>query len=313
MKKFSTISKVKVDQEPKQENIEISELNQLKSKLHMIMDNYLSVGASGAIHKTLANGTLSVKGKEHVVEAILDMFEETGNKKTIKLLESMKNESRDHRLLDSKIENLMSENSKIEDSKLVNTKVRIQNLSERYTSDVDFEEVLSVKVKNMNKSLLDLLENIDIPHNRRTLIRSYIINEEAVKYDIEAAIVTIRSFNRNDSDDFQHLAREISKDLGYSTITQDNIQRASEHIMASSGGDRVPEDRTLVRELYPIFNNRLVNENDADESLSVIQWVEDNAPFTSNEDMIKKMIEGLGITSEKAKYWSGVVNDHDKN
>ncbi len=311
MKKFSTITKVKVDQEPKQEKVEVSELDQLKAKLHMIMDNYLSVGASGAIHKTLANGTLSVKGKEYVVEAILDMFEETGNKKTIKLLESMKNESRDHQLLDLKIDKLMSENSKIEDSKLVNTKVRIQNLSERYTSDVDFEEVLSVKAKNMDKSLLDVLENIDIPHNRRSIIRSYIIKEEAQKYDIEAAVRSLREFNRLPEGNIKDLAQSIANDLGYVNISSDKITQVADHLSASSDENKIPEDSGLVGELYTILNEGASN-NDADEGLAVSAWCVENAPFDSKEDMIRKLMEGMGLDANKAKYYADLEEDGTK-
>jgi hypothetical protein len=305
MKKFSTISKVKVDQEPKQEKKEISELDSLKMKLHMILDNYLSVRISGPIRQRNAEGSIDVQGKEHVIEAILDMFEETGNKKTIQLLESMKSEFRDHQLLDSKIEILMNENSKIEDSKLVNTKVRIQNLSERYKDDDSFKQVLSIKAKNMDKSLLSLLEYVDIPHNRRNLIKSYIIKEEAIKYDVEAAVNDIIDFNRSHSDDIDSLSKSISQNLGYKDISINKIKAVSSHLWSSAGDDqRIPEDRTLVRELYNILN-----ESNDDEGLKVSTWVEENSPFKSKEDMISNMVNKLGLSEERAKYWASIVED----
>jgi hypothetical protein len=313
MKKFSTIAKVKVDQQPKQEKVKISELDELKNKLYMILDNYLSVGAYGPIHKTLLNGTLKVEGKETVIQAILDMFEETGNKRTVKLLESMKNDIRDHELLDHKIQELQEQNTKIDDSKLFNTKQRIKNLSERYSDTEEFKQVMSVKVQNMDMSLIDILEDVKIPHSRRNIIKSYLLKEEAVKYDVEAAVRDIIEFNRGNIE-LDNLVSSIIQNLGYANPSESNLEQVKSHLMNSRDEDteKIPEDRTLVRELYPILNESKLNENDADEGLKVSAWIEENSPFDSEEDMVEKMVTDIGISKERAEHWSLMHSDSEK-
>ena len=92
---------------------------------------------------------------------------------------------------------------------------------------------------------------------------------EAQKYDIIAAIRTIKDFNRGNLPDEEYLAKQVVRDLGFRT-TRKNIDAAKEHLMMSydEDKDRVPEDVTMVKELYPILNK-------LDEAVSYREYKKD--------------------------------------
>jgi len=170
MKKFSKITNVKVNEEPKSEKAEMSDLEELRMRIHMILENNLSVGASGPIHQVLQGGTVRVEGKERVIQSIMDMFDEISNKKTIKLLESMKSHIGDHKIIDSKIMDLKDETFLKNDPVMKNLKTRIKNLSERYSDDGEFKKVMSLKASKMPSSAMIAVELTDIPKNRKRVV-----------------------------------------------------------------------------------------------------------------------------------------------
>ena len=77
---------------------------------------------------------------------------------------------------------------------------------------------------------------------------------EAQKYDIEAVLKDIREFNR-DNIDMETLTISTIKNLGY-YVNPDSIIQVEDHFYASMlDNERLPIDRTMVRELYDILEN----------------------------------------------------------
>jgi len=79
---------------------------------------------------------------------------------------------------------------------------------------------------------------------------------EAVKYDIEAALRDIRSFNRDTGElpNEEYLARQVVRDLGFRP-TRKNVEIAKDHLGASAGHDlEIPEDPSIIKELIPMLS-----------------------------------------------------------
>jgi hypothetical protein len=130
MKKFSKVTGVKVNEEPKVET-KIDEVDELKLEMLTLMDNFLKVRASGPIHNTLLNGSLSVEGKDLLAEAIITLLSEKTNKDKTKVLESLKTKISDWQTIDEEIEKINQKRPSI------NNVNRINKLIEKYSSDED--------------------------------------------------------------------------------------------------------------------------------------------------------------------------------
>ena len=77
---------------------------------------------------------------------------------------------------------------------------------------------------------------------------------EAQKYDIEAVLKDIREFN-GDNIDMETLTISTIKNLGY-YVNPDSIIQVEDHFYASMlDNEKLPIDRTMVRELYGILEN----------------------------------------------------------
>jgi len=77
---------------------------------------------------------------------------------------------------------------------------------------------------------------------------------EAQKYDIEAVLKDITEFNRGNIG-METLTISTIKNLGY-YVNPDSIIQVEDHFYASmSDNERLPIDRTMVRELYDILEN----------------------------------------------------------
>jgi predicted nucleic acid-binding Zn-ribbon protein len=173
MKKFSKINNIKVD-ELKTNKVEANDpIQELKHEIHGILDNLLSVRTYGPISRYHTAGTMKVEGKEMVVDAIIDMLSEKENKKTIKLLESMKTNSKDHELIDNAIDSLKNENKFLKKENF-NIKMRIKSISERYKDDEDFIQYIALKAKDMNPDILNIIDGVDISEKRRNVIKEYL-------------------------------------------------------------------------------------------------------------------------------------------
>lgn len=156
MKKFSNVTGFKVNEEPKQVEQKIDEIDKFKGDLLNLMDNFLKVKAYGPIHRKLMRGELSVDGKDLLAEAIIILLTERDNKSKTKLLEGLKNKINDWEVIDSEIEKV--KNSKIS-TKNIN---RVVKLLDKYSSD---EETLILYVEstiNKFKSIDTLNEYSEI-------------------------------------------------------------------------------------------------------------------------------------------------------
>lgn len=92
---------------------------------------------------------------------------------------------------------------------------------------------------------------------------------EAQKYDLEYAVKSIKDFNRGKyRGDMEELAKDILKDLGFD-VTKNNIEATVDHLEMSSEGEDIPEDKDMVRELYPMLENASLSWDSLKESLGL--------------------------------------------
>jgi hypothetical protein len=154
MKKFSKITNQKVSVEKKVED-KYTERDLLKIKLQSLMDSILTVQMYGPVTRYHIAGTMKVKGKEMLSEAILDFLEELTTNKKINLLESLKNEITDWKVLDHKLENL-EEELKLNNKEIFNYKLNIKSLFERYKDDPEilFEKI-NESIETSDKYILE--------------------------------------------------------------------------------------------------------------------------------------------------------------
>lgn len=148
MKKFSNITNQKVGEE-KIEKVDKSE-DILKVKIISLIDNFLRIQSYGPVDNRFLSGSVKIEGKEVLAEAIIDLFEDTSNEDTKKVLESLKSKIKDWREIDSKIDSI-SEN-KVD----ISNKLKMGKLLERYDGDslLLFIEGSVDKINN-KKTLLD--------------------------------------------------------------------------------------------------------------------------------------------------------------
>ena len=92
---------------------------------------------------------------------------------------------------------------------------------------------------------------------------------EAQKYDLEYAVKSIRNYNRGRyRGGMEELAEDILKDLGFD-VTKNNIETTVDHLEMSSEGEDIPEDKDMVRELYPMLENASLSWDSLKESLGL--------------------------------------------
>ena len=95
------------------------------------------------------------------------------------------------------------------------------------------------------------------------------VTNEAQKYDLEAAVKSIRNYNRGRyRGGMEELAEDILKDLGFG-VTKNNIEITVDHLEMSSEGEDIPEDKDMVRELYPMLENTSLSWDSLKESLGL--------------------------------------------
>jgi hypothetical protein len=128
MKKFSNITNQKVGTEPKKE-VKIDEAQVLKSKMISLMNQFLSISFHGSNDYRLLGGGSKIKGQEMLAEAIIDLLSDSNKKEQTKLLESLKTEITDWKVIDEKIEEINKENTKL------SLKKKINSIFEKYSSD----------------------------------------------------------------------------------------------------------------------------------------------------------------------------------
>lgn len=148
MKKFSNITNQKVGEE-KIEKVDKSE-DILKVKIISLIDNFLRIQSYGPVDNRFLSGSVKIEGKEVLAEAIIDLFEDTSNEDTKKVLESLKSKIKDWREIDSKIDSISEK--KVD----ISNKLKMGKLLERYDGDslLLFIEGSVDKINN-KKTLLD--------------------------------------------------------------------------------------------------------------------------------------------------------------
>lgn len=102
MKKFSNISGFKVTQEPKIDGKKV-EIDPLKGKVMELMDQLLSIRTYGPVDRHQRAGLIKIAGKELLAEALLDLLKKEKGSEGIKILESLKQEIGDWKVIDEKI------------------------------------------------------------------------------------------------------------------------------------------------------------------------------------------------------------------
>lgn len=141
MKKFSKITNQTVTEQKPVER-KITEIDIMRAKISNLMENYLRVQMYGPVDKYQRAGLVKVAGKELFLEALLSMLEEYSTGKNIKLLESMKSEMSDWKLLDDKIENLTLQLESIKGGKLITHKEKLKSiLTKSSDKSIIFEQV----------------------------------------------------------------------------------------------------------------------------------------------------------------------------
>jgi hypothetical protein len=129
---------------------------------------------------------------------------------------------------------------------------------------------------------------------------------EAQKYDIIAAVKTIRDFNRGTLPDEEYMAKQIVRDLGYRP-TRKNIDAAKEHLMLSRDDVRVPEDPDLVKELYPLLESVSYRDYKKDPTSTPAQKV--NKGISEVNKMLAEM-EKIVANNLRLKTEMGVQSNH---
>jgi hypothetical protein len=108
MKKFSTIAKVEVGQEPKpiKEVQETTDSDTLRFAISNMIDEFLTIGFDGPYTTEYFQQTSKIEGREIFIEALLNALKDKDIQKEIKVLESLKSSVRDHQAIDEKIDTL---------------------------------------------------------------------------------------------------------------------------------------------------------------------------------------------------------------
>lgn len=155
MKKFSKITKEKIN-EPKPVETKPNELDLMKAGVKKLMDSYLSVQMYGPVTRHQRKGTVKVVGKELFLEALMDFLEEFTSKDKVKVLESLKSESKDWQLIDSKIDEIKNSTEEIKESKLVAHKEKVKSIISRYTTKESLTDYLESSLPKLQKETINL-------------------------------------------------------------------------------------------------------------------------------------------------------------
>jgi len=169
MKKFSKITNQTVTEQKPVER-KLTDVDIMRVKISNLMENYLRVQMYGPVDRHQRAGLVKVAGKELFLEALLSMLEEYSTGKNIKLLESMKSETSDWKLLDDKIENLTLQLESIKDGKLISHK----------------EKLKSILTKNQDKFVI--LEQVDNSISKISNSQTAILRAQAATYLISEGV-----------------------------------------------------------------------------------------------------------------------------
>jgi hypothetical protein len=159
MKKFSSISGEKVNEEPKiKVNKDELEFLALKASVIKLMDNYLSIRSYGSSRAELLNNSCKISGKEMFAEALIEFLSDKTLQDQIKALESLKSENKDWKSIDNKVNDLHNKISGISVLRENASQVKkIKTFLETYGEDEKFDLMLDTytkRVKNGKEAYL---------------------------------------------------------------------------------------------------------------------------------------------------------------
>jgi len=128
MKKFSKVAGVKVFEKPPVSEKPISNLS-VKERIINLMDEFLTIRTYGPVDRYQRAGLIKIGGKEMLAEALIDLISESNNKSQIKILEELKADTGDWKLLDKKIDSMSK------DKILLQNRNKFNNLLERWSDE----------------------------------------------------------------------------------------------------------------------------------------------------------------------------------
>lgn len=159
MKKFSNISNEKINEEPIKIDTKINEEDLFKSKVMNLMEQLLSIRSFGPIDRYYRAGNIKIEGKELFLEALLDLLKDKSFIDEKRILESLKSDIRDWKLIDEKIDNINKKLNESENKKVLsNHRKRLKYIYEVYGNDeellMNIVEKSCNKIKNKNTANL---------------------------------------------------------------------------------------------------------------------------------------------------------------
>jgi len=152
MDKFSKVVGQKIGIEPKmRKSKEASRIEIFKAHVNSLLDDFITIRYYGSARRDILLDTSKITGKEQFIDALLDFLINFNLDEKIKLLESLKSESRDWKVIDKKISDL---EDSISELNMLNKNDRIVNkfkvLLDTYGKDDRFEIILEKMVSGVN-------------------------------------------------------------------------------------------------------------------------------------------------------------------
>lgn len=190
MKKFSKVSGVEVNEEPKVNNKKDQQIVALKSKIFKLIDDFLTIQSYGSAKRDLLNSSVKIVGKEMFADALLDFMADENLMNQIKALESLKQNNKDWETIDNKINQLETEK---ESNNLLIEKITevksVKNFINSYLENDNFSEIAEMyserlvsKEKIQLKSIIsEKLSEKELDNDKKSklLLLSEILNKRS--------------------------------------------------------------------------------------------------------------------------------------
>ena len=162
MKKFSKIAKVKVAKEPKPVVKDKTNLESFSEKVQFLMDQFLTIQTYGPIDRYQRAGNIKIKGKGLFLESLIKLIESNKSKENISILESLKEQSKDWKSIDNKIDSIKEIKFDIvKESDFIKYKEGVSKLLSKYSTD---DELCLLAVK----------ENVSVMKNKEVITNKYL-------------------------------------------------------------------------------------------------------------------------------------------
>jgi hypothetical protein len=149
MRKFTKISNTSVGEEKIEK---VNNDNTLRFEILSLMDNFLEIKTYGNVSPVYITPT-KIEGKELFIEALMGFLQEKIEDKSLKILESLKNEIKDWKSIDEKIDDIKNEREKnIHKKNIIKT-------IDKYTDNKDLlKTYVLTKQGNINEKINLIIE-----------------------------------------------------------------------------------------------------------------------------------------------------------